>query len=191
MAIKHYIRFPFLRPFFLIFLLAFVFTACQKEKLEHQTPTDEQALAGKMTVTEIPFTATAMIAYCWGENIRFTGIIENHTQTVTTTNGNHYIRHFTVKGMTAVGVSTTGALTGTTYNVIGGAEMFSIKDAVFNPQTGALNLPGSLTASDIVIHRGNLVFENTQTGDRVVARHDILKVPGQGIKQDRWLCGGN
>ena len=185
-------RFFQLTSFYFIMATVVFMTSCQKENLQDsQENIPASELAGKVTVTEITFTATAMIGYCWGENVRFTGIIENHVKTTTTANGNHYSRHFTVKGMTAIGVDAMGNPTGTTYNVIGGAEMFSIKDAVFNPVTGALNLPGSLTESDIVIHRGNLVFENTVTGAKVVARHDIQKIPGQGIKQDRWLCNGN
>ena len=182
----------------LVFLLQLIaLSACNKnDSLNRETEFFSEASstpssANRMTVTELVFTATAMIQSCWGENIRFTGVIENHVKTTVTPNGNHYTRHFTVKGMTGVGVNAQGQLTGTQYNVVGGAEMFSIKDAVFDPVTGALNLAGSLTESDIVIHRGTLVFENTVTGARVIARHDIQKVPGQGILQNRWVCAGN
>lgn len=151
-----------------------------------------------MVMGEIQFTAIARIGYCHGEDIQFTGWIENRVKTTTSASGQTtYTRHFTVRGMTARGVVTG---TGTTsvpiqytsnyYNVIGGAEMFSIKNPVFT-STGALNLPGSLQESDIVIHRGTLVFENVATGEKVIARHDIQKVPGAGTKTDRWLCGGN
>jgi hypothetical protein len=177
-----------------------ILAACQKdvsETSEKQKLQDkefvqkaEQKNDNGMTVTEMPFTAVAMIAYCHGENIRFTGTIENRVKTTVNANGNHYTRHFTVKGMTGVGVNALGVPTGTEYRVVGGAEMFSIKDAVFN-DNGTLNLARSLTESDIVIHRGTLVFENIHDGTRVVARHDIQKVPGRGILQNRWLCGGN
>lgn len=137
-----------------------------------------------MTVTEITFTATALINDCFGEDIRFTGIIENHVKVTTAPDGsNHYTRHFVAKGMTG-----TGLETGTTYDVVGGAEMFSIKDAVFT--NGSLNLGSSLTESDIVIHRGTLVFVSRTDGTRVVARHDIQKVPGAGLLHNEWHCGG-
>jgi hypothetical protein len=199
----------FLTLCFALFVLGLMLslTGCQKdfsgsspEKKELQNEelsANSNAMqnnSNAMSVTEITFTATAMIAYCHGENIRFTGIIENRVKTTINANGgNHYTRHFTVKGMTGIGVTNTGAPTGTQYNVIGGAEMFSIKDALFNPD-GSLNLSGtlnSLTEGDIVIHRGTLVFEKVGDGSRVIARHDIQKVPGKGILQNRWLCAGN
>jgi hypothetical protein len=151
-----------------------------------------------MVMEEIVFTAIARIGYCHGEDIRFTGLIENRVKTTTSQSGQtHFVRQFTVRGMTGKGVVTGSgtnsvplAYTGTDYKVIGGAEMFSIKDPVYNSD-GTLNLSGSLTESDIVIHRGTLVFEDLSTGAKVVARHDIQKTPGAGIKQNRWLCGGN
>ena len=173
----------------LLVILAF---SCNKDA-SLVTPTSEPAarsVAGNgMTIMEIPFTATAQIAYCWGENIRITGIIENHVKVTETDNNNHYTRTWTVKNLTGVGVTTGGMLTGTQYVVTGGAEMFSIKDAVLNPN-GSLNLAASLTESDVVIHRGQIMLENIATGDRVLARHDIQKVPGQGIAQNRWRCFG-
>ena len=188
-------------PVLVAFALILSLTACQKDfsdassemqKLANanafsnsRTPIESTSDNG-MTVTEITFTATARIAYCYGEDIRFTGIIENRVKKSVNANGEvHYIRHFTVKGMTGVGLTT-----GTIYDVVGGAEMFSIKDAVFNAN-GSLNLSGSLSESDIVIHRGTLVFVSRTDGTRVVARHDIQKVPGAGILQNRWLCAGN
>lgn len=172
---------------------ALLFSACQKDasfqaRAEESTPALQAAAAkassSGMTTTEITFTATALINDCFGENIRFTGIIENHEKVTTTPNGsNHYTRHFVVKGMTG-----TGLETGTLFDVVGGAEMFSIKDAVFT--NGSLNLGGSLTESDIVIHRGTLVFVSRTDGTRVVARHDIQKVPGAGLLQNVWHCGG-
>ena len=176
---------------------AFLLSSCQKEA-SLAAPTEEEASAalvaaamkattnGGTAVTEIPFSATAIINDCFGENISFGGIIENHVKITTTPNGsNHYIRHFVAKGMTG-----TGLESGTIFDVVGGSEMFSIKDAVFNAD-GSLNLAGSLTESDIVIHRGTLVFVSRTDGTRVVARHDIQKVPGPGLLQNRWLCGGN
>lgn len=174
-------------------LLAIVFFSCKKESSLGTTasePASRSAAGNGMTIMEIPFTATARIAYCWGENIRISGIIENHVKVTETGNNNHYIRTWTVKNLTGVGITAAGILTGTQYVVTGGAEMFSIKDAVLNPN-GSLNLNASLAESDVVIHRGQIMLENVATGDRVLARHDIQKVPGQGIMQDRWLCFGN
>ena len=188
------IQLSILLMFFLV-----VISSCQKDldtSIPAQEPFAEAMVAqgqgeNAMTVTTMTFTATAMISSCWYENIRFTGIIENRVKTTTNASGgNHYIRQFTVKGMTAMGVNASGTPTGTNYIVQGGAEMFSVKEAVF-AANGTLNLPASLTESDIVIHRGTLVFVNTETGERVVARHDIQKVPSSGILQNRWICGGN
>ena len=188
-------------PVLVALALILSLTACQKDFSDASSETQELANANAfsnsrtpivstsdngMTVTEIIFTATARIAYCYGEDIRFTGIIENRVKKSVNVNGEvHFIRHFTVKGMTGVGLTT-----GTVYDVVGGAEMFNIKDAVFNAN-GSLNLSGSLSESDIVIHRGTLVFVSRTDGTRVVARHDIQKVPGAGILQNRWLCAGN
>lgn len=189
------------RPVLVALALILSLTGCQKDFSDASSETQELANANVLsnsltsiestsdngiTVTEITFTAIAMIAYCHGENIRFTGIIENRVKKSVNANGEvHFIRHFTVKGMTGVGLTT-----GTIYDVVGGAEMFSIKDAVFNAD-GSLNLSGSLSESDIVIHRGILIFVSRTDGTRVVARHDIQKVPGAGILQNRWLCAGN
>ena len=188
------------KPFFVLLMILMVaMSSCRKELVISNNNPDPMAQAmvaqgqgeNAMTSTTMTFTATAMISSCWYENIRFTGIIENRTKTTTNASGgNHYIRQFTVKGMTAMGVNASGTPTGTNYMVQGGAEMFSVKEAVF-AANGTLNLPASLTESDIVIHRGTLVFVNTETGERVVARHDIQKVPSSGILQNRWICGGN
>jgi hypothetical protein len=182
---------------FILAPLFIAFSACQKESSEMSTAksiANSQALYtaeavtnqhNSVSVTEITFTAIAMIAYCHGEDIRFTGTIENKVKTTISAGGEvHYTRQFTVKGMTGTGVTT-----GTVYDVVGGAEMFSIKDPVFNAN-GTLNLGGSLAGSDLVIHRGTLVFVSRTDGSRVVARHDIQKIPGQGIKENRWLCAG-
>lgn len=136
------------------------------------------------SITEIQFTATALIAHCYGENITFMGTIENRVTSTTDAEGvTHYTRSFNTKGMTGVGVTS-----GTEYDVIGGAEMFAIQDAVIT--NGALNLPASLLESDIVIHQGTLVFESRDDGSRVIARHIIHKVPGQEGVINRWECRG-
>jgi hypothetical protein len=43
---------------------------------------------------------------------------------------------------------------------------------------------------DVYIHQGTLVFVNTATGQRIVARHIIRKVPGQEGLVSMWTCGG-
>ena len=181
----------------IIFLgLAIILTACQKNLLSKgELSGSSQAVvanissassANATTLIVIPFSATAMIAYCYGENIAFSGTIENRVTTTTDMQGViHYTRHFTTRGLTGVG----SGVAHTVYDVVGGAEMFSVKDAVLNPN-GTLNVPGSLSASDIVIHEGTLVFVSRTDGTRVIARHVIRKVPS-GILENHWVCAGN
>lgn len=171
-----------------VFLLAFAAAACtdQTDDVQPTSTLSKDASANRMTSNEITFTAVAMIGWCHGEDIRFTGVIENRVKKSMSASGKtHFTRQFTVKGMTG-----TGLTTGTIYDVVGGAEMFSIKDPVYNPD-GSLNLPASIAESDIVIHRGTLVFVSRTDGSRVVARHLITKVPGAGLKENTWDCGGN
>ncbi|MBC5774291.1 hypothetical protein H8S95_09485 [Pontibacter sp. KCTC 32443] len=165
--------------------LSLLLFACsdQSEEVQPSATIAQNAV----TVTEITFTATALINECYGEDIRFTGIIENKVKKTNSASGQtHYIRQFTVKGMTAVGLET-----GTEFDVVGGAEMFSIKNPVYNAD-GSLNLSGSILGeSDVVIHRGTLVFVSQEDGSHVIARHIITKNPGQGVKSNIWDCGGN
>jgi hypothetical protein len=181
---------------FFVLGLTLVISSCKKE-VAITSSDDTTIIAGKSaakpnadgsgngnTVTEMPFTATLLIAYCWGENVRISGTIVNHQKTVSTPNGNHFTRHWTVKGLTGVGLTS-----GDAYIVTGGAEMFSVKDAVLNPN-GTLNLTASLMESDILIHKGQIMLQNTRTGKKVLARHDIQLVPGKGLMHNRWLCGG-
>lgn len=137
------------------------------------------------SIEEITFTAVAMVEYCHGENIRFTGTIENRVTKTTDAKGViHYTRSFRTKGMTGTGVDS-----GTEYDVLGGAEMFAVKDAVFNSD-GTWNLSKSLAESDIFIHQGTLVFRNRSDGSKFVARHIIRKVPGQDVPLNVWKCAG-
>jgi hypothetical protein len=174
--------------------LTLVVGSCKKEMaktgsddttiIASKSPTNPNGSSNGNTVTEMPFTATILIAYCWGENVRISGTIMNHQKTVSTPNGNHFTRHWTVKGLTGVGLTS-----GDPYIVTGGAEMFSVKDAVLNPN-GTLNLSASLMESDILIHKGQIMLQNTRTGKKILARHDIQLVPGKGLMHNRWLCGG-
>jgi hypothetical protein len=187
--------------FFVATALMFKLSSCSEVPLEDLSPrtsdTKQQSLvmeteslialraSANTTITELQFTATAMIAHCYGENITFTGTIENRVTTTTDAEGEiHYTRSFNTKGMTA-----KGQVSGTEYDVIGGAEMFAIKDAVFI--NGGLSLPASLAESDIVIHQGTLVFESRTDRSRVVAQHIIRKLPGQDRVVNTWECRGN
>lgn len=174
-----------------IIVLSASLNACKKDisSVSAVLPEETTALAvssNRTIITQITFTATAAIAYCHGENIIFTGTIENKVNTTVDNNGIvHYTRHWIVKGLTGTGVST-----GTIYDVTGGAEMFSVKNAVLN-SNGTLNLPSSLTESDIVIHEGTVVFVSRTDRSRVVARHVIRKVPGSDTILNEWICSGN
>jgi hypothetical protein len=137
-------------------------------------------------ITEITFTATAAVAYCYGEDIRFSGTIQNRVTKTSDAKGEvHYTRSFATKDMTAVGVTTN-----TEFDVLGGAEMFAVKDPVLSA-TGTLNVAGSLSESDILIHEGTLVFQSLEDGSKLVARHIIRKVPGQDVPVSKWECQGD
>ncbi|MBC5994539.1 hypothetical protein [Pontibacter cellulosilyticus] len=176
----------------LFFATALFFLSSCSDQLDEVQPNEslnaaleQNASDNSMTTTSVTFTATAMIASCHGENIRFTGIIENRVKRSVSASGqDHYFRQFTVRGMVG-----TGLTTGIIYDVVGGAEMFSIKNPVF--VNGSLSLPASITESDILIHRGTLVFVSKTDGSRVVARHIITKNPGKGVMENTWDCGGN
>ncbi len=171
----------------------FFFASCSKEEMNETLNVDSLNLksssdAVTTTITEVQFTATAMIAYCHGENIRFTGTIQNRVTTNTDARGVvHFTRSFYTKNMTGIGLDPD---TDNEYEVLGGAEMFAVKDAVLD-SNGNLNLSGSIAESDIVIHQGTLVFRNVADGSKVVARHIIRKVPGSSTVINHWKCGGN
>lgn len=137
------------------------------------------------SITEITFTAVAGVAYCYGEDIRFTGTIQNRvTKTSDASGGVYFTRSFSTKNMSGVGVTTN-----TAFDVLGGAEMFAIKDPVFNAD-GSLNISASLSESDILIHEGTLVFQSLEDGSKLVARHIIRKIPGQDVPVSKWECQG-
>lgn len=191
----------------LIALCTIFWSACQKEAADSSSAgVDGQALASKnaaatenggMTTSTICFRAIAQISACnEGEDILFFGEIENHTKTTISNGQTHVTRHFVVKNLEGRGISPggslsamtcsstfTGTYTGSEYDVQGGAEMFNIHFGEGGTATPA--------GSAVYIHRGTLVFVERETGRRVVARHIITKVPGQGIKDNRWACGGS
>lgn len=184
-----------------------LWSACQKEAAEpSRSEMDEPVLTSKntaaaegggVTTSTICFRAIAQISACnGGEDILFFGDIENHLKTTISNGQTHVTRHFVVKNLEGLGVlpggtlsamtcgsTFTGTFTGSEYDVQGGAEMFNIHFA----EGGAATPVGS----EIFIHRGTLVFVEKETGRRVVARHIITRVAGQGIKDNRWDCGGN
>jgi len=179
---------------FLAVSFTFGLNSCSKEELNETlieeslnleaAPASRAASSGS-TMEEIFFSATALIEHCHGENISFSGTIENRVSKNLDARGVvHYTRSFRAKGMVGTGVTS-----GTVYDVIGGAEMFAIQDAVLNAN-GSLNLPRSIAESDIVIHQGTLVFQSRTDGSRVVARHIIRKVPGSDTIINEWKCGG-
>lgn len=176
----------------LLLVLTISMTSCSKDEINETMVEDSYDLTSSLnaaitstSMEEILFTAVALIEHCHGENIRFTGIIENRVTTTTDAKDIvHYTRSFSTRGMTG-----TGLISGAEYDVLGGAEMFAIKDAVLNPN-GTLNLSGSLSESEIVIHQGTLVFQNRADGNKVVARHIIRKIPGSSTTINEWKCGG-
>ncbi len=137
------------------------------------------------------------MAACTGtEWIRFSGSIELKEHTTVDEDGKtHVTRHFTVKDLSGVGVNIgatlsaltcagilTGTPAGSTYDVLGGAEMFNIHFV----EGGTATLPGSNT----FVHRGTLVFVNTSTDQRIIAKHAIRKINGV-VKENAWECSGN
>jgi hypothetical protein len=81
--------------------------------------------------------------------------------------------------MTCGGTLQNGSLTGTSYTVAGGAEMFNIHFG----EGGSATLGGS----DTFLHRGTLVFVSNETGERLVAMHIIRKVNGI-VQENTWEC---
>lgn len=190
-------------------LFSITLFGCQKDLLtdpkagleEKTLVTAKSTTNDAVTVTPICFKAIALVAGCKDgvtENIEFTGTIENRVQSTQTGNGNtNYTRHFVVKGLTGRGTMGTaltpntgavcsrtpiGGYTNSTYEVIGGAEMFSIH------YTGTGAVP-TVPNSNVYIHQGTLVFVNTVTKERIVARHTIRNTPGQPVV-NMWTCGG-
>lgn len=165
---------------------------CQKEISSSERAAEENIILSShkndngTIVQTTTFSATAAIAYCWGENINFSGTIHEKVHKSTDGQGNvHYVRSFTTKDMTGI-----GATSGMTYDVVGGNEMFSIKNPVMSANPLYPAVPASVANADILIHQGILVFVRSD-GERVVARHVIRKTPGKGVAVNQWFCGGN
>lgn len=189
--------------FFLLFL-----GSCQKETMEPETliisPVNNVLTDNSLfqpnsgsTQTTVCFSAIAQVSACAGEWIRFSGVITLRQNTTVNQNGNtHITRSFTVNNLTGVGVTAgsslsamtcggtllNGSLTGTSYSVAGGAEMFNIHFG----EGGSATVGGSNT----FVHRGTLVFVGNISGRHIVAMHIIRKVNGI-VQENRWECQGN
>lgn len=161
--------------------IAVLSAACSQQS--SSTPLGPAAVSGSTAVTTSSdqftalFTATAMCGVDIGR-IRFTGMIEGTDHTTVDQRGEtHRTRQFRVKGLAATNLDN-----GTTYHVIGGAEMLT-----WNTQLG--HTPGAAAKS---IHAGTLVFEPTNGGPNVIAHHSIRYVENaQGevvLDFSSWRC---
>ncbi len=170
---------------FLLFATASVFfVSCQKEISDKNEPATEakEMKIGSVTVSDPvhtvlesqPFSATANVTACLGYNIRFYGTVDFKINKVYDKDGNliHFTRVWSIKGLEAERVG----MTSVKFDVVAGQEMFSVKDPVLN-SAGA---PVLATSGDVFIHQGTIVLENRETHERLVIRHQILKIPGQG-----------
>jgi hypothetical protein len=155
--------------------------ACSQQALVN--PLAPAALSGSTEATTstshftAPFTATAMCSADIGR-IQFTGLIEGTDHTTVDEQGEtHRTRQFRVKDLTATNLDN-----GTTYSVIGGAEMLS-----WNTRLG--HTPGVPAKS---MHAGTLVFQPTNGGPNVIAHHSIQYVENaQGevvLNLSGWRC---
>jgi len=152
----------------LLLLATIAFTACA----DPVTPTAdayEPAFSGAPDRQEMSFSATALCGSDTGENIAFGGLIINQVhETLDAQGKRHRHRVFTAGSMTG-----TGVLSGTHYDVRGGAEMFAWQyDA-----DGAVR---------ILIHQGTLVF--AAEDHQIIARHVIRNTPGPQPTINTWNC---
>lgn len=205
----------FIKKSLILFFVSCVLFACKKDLAGEQKQASEETIQSKansgnlnngvttsnrITTRSECFQALAEIAHCNnGEDILFTGMIEVKEKISVNGNGETHInRHFGVKGLTGRGVTggrllpasapcnrvySGGTFTGTQYVVKGGSEMFNI---IYSPGGSA-----TLAGSDLFIHRGTLVFVEVTSGKKVVAKHKVTKIPGQGIKDNSWDCAGD
>lgn len=181
-----------LSKIFLASLLVISFTSCKKEIQDaNQSAELQEALVnpGGNTHTVLEsqsFSAVANVSGCLGYNIRFYGTVDFLINKVYDQNGtmSHFTRTWSIKGLEAEQVG----MTSVKFDVVAGQEMFSVKDPVLN-SAGA---PVVGTSGDVFIHQGTVVLENRETHERIVLRHEILKIPGQGISPFRsgWYIRG-
>lgn len=201
-------NFP-LQNILLGFLLVSTFS-CQKETsdVKDETATVSELQIGTTShdgghsvLEQRDFAAVAVVSpTCLPYNIRFGGKVDYKINKVYKPDGtlSHFTRQWSIKGLTATAWLGTDALSNTPYktslgeqiwfDVVAGAEMFSIKDPVLNgPGTG----PASGALGTVFIHQGTIVLENRDTHERIVIRHQILRVPGHaGLFRSGWYIQG-
>lgn len=129
-------------------------------------------MSGAATHTENTFFTTAACAADIGFSIRFGGprVVVRHVAGTDTTLS---FRTQEFQGWRLPESSFTQATVD--FDVQGGAEMFNIK----RDASGAL---------EVRIHEGTLVFAALDGSFKVVARHIIRIVPGQGPTVNEWRC---
>lgn len=188
------IKSQFISRMILPLVMLFIIAGCKKE-LSGSNP--QQAIsagnsgaaqkveASSVSTRIISFTPTAVLMGCIGYNIRVFGNIELKETNTTDGQGHvHYTRHWSVKGLEATATLSDGTVLH--FDVVAGTEMFSVKDP--NTTTG---VPNAVLSGEVFIHQGTIVFVNKETGERIVARHEVLKVPGQtGIFKNGWYIQG-
>ena len=200
-------NFPF-KNIILGFLLVFVI-GCQKEtsdtKDENAGVTELQIGTthdgGHSVLESQSFSAVANVSpTCLPYNSRFSGTVDFKINKVYKPDGtlSHFTRQWSIKGLTATAWLGTNASSNTPYktssgeqiwfDVVAGTEMFSIKDPVLNgPGTG----PAAGAKGTVFIHQGTIVLENRDTHERIVIRHQILRIPGHdGLFRSGWYIQG-
>jgi hypothetical protein len=183
--------------FLLLAIASVFFVSCQKEISDKNEPATEakEMKIGSVTVSDPvhtvlesqPFSATANVTACLGYNIRIYGTVDFKINKVYDKDGNliHFTRVWSIKGLEAERVG----MTSVKFDVVAGQEMFSVKDPVLNT-TGIA--PILSPTSEVFIHQGTIVLENRETHERLVIRHQIIQVPGQGGTPFRsgWYMNG-
>lgn len=182
------------RSIIVCFLFVF-FISCQKESsdtkdeiadvTELQIGTTSHDGGHSLLETQW-FSAVADVSDCLGYDIRFYGYVDFKINKVYNPDGtlSHFTRHWSIKGLEAERVGYTSVK----FDVVAGAEMFSIKDPVLN-ETGTGPASGAL--GTVFIHQGTIILENRETHERIVIRHQILRVPGQaGLFKSGWYIQG-
>jgi hypothetical protein len=148
-----------------------VLAACQDAAPPTSADAGPSLLAAATHVEDV-FFATAACQADIGFDIRFGGprVLVRHVSGTDTT------LSFRTQDFQGWRLPET-TFDGTTvdYAVLGGAEMFNIKRAD----------DGTLV---VRIHEGTLVFESFAGSERIIARHVIRTVPGQGPVVNGWSC---
>lgn len=157
--------------------IAFIAFSCSKDLQRTDTTMAGAANAGGKgahTVTTKFFSATADVDKCLGFDVQFFGNVEFITNNV---NG-HFTRNWSVKGLEAKSVGVTPEQK---FAVVAGHEMFSVKDPTTFSGVGNPTNPLSTT---VFIHQGTVVLQNTDTGEKIVIRHEIVKTPNSTSTAD-------